>query len=358
MLRSNINDLENFEQHMQAFEQFQMQIYAGMDMQVLLIYLVLFLMVHFFVGLAFPFGGLRQPIFWSFFGNVATSMTKRLNRQKREASTLVSRGLIFGAIMMLLAYIMGDFFRQITEMQHPLMQKYAWIAVIGLWMGTINFVLPLLLLKKNMKDLEEGREVKAKARLQPFCSADLSDADAHKIARYTAEASIALFTQMFIGPLFWFVLAGGYGLFCYVVLAAAYRQLNFLGVAQTGYASAITRLYRFFDYLPQKLSYIFAFMALMAAPMAKPMVAWKNRKSHDGADAFGRLYHLIAYGFSSVLGGRYRHVTGVAVERPWYGAGDASAKMPAKDLNKIMILLLLMVSFVAVMLSFLIFYMK
>jgi len=302
-------------------------------------FLLIFLILHFFVGFLVPKDVQSLPFFWRVIGRFSGALNTRLNRKKRSQRARRIRGYIVMLLLMGIAVVFGVLFNSMTSLPE------SWIGLFVIWAGCISFTIPLKLLKRVMLSVQTKDVELARRALHKVSLAKPDTLDQFGVVRHAIEFSSWAMVRLFIGPVFWFVIAEGMGLGFYVVFAAADRAIGTQNQEDKAFTGAVGRVDKILNYIPLRFAVLLLWVASLFTPNSFPGRALRHLSRVDGLKTKKKQgQHIllsVMAGLTGVsLGGAFVPLVGSSVKRPWFGSQKASAKVSGNNIQTVLILYL------------------
>ncbi len=179
----------------------------------------------------------------------------KLNRENRSAATLVYRGIVALALLLLPAIIVGA----------ALAKPNLWATVVStasilLWFGYCFSATAVFTLWRQAKQDKLPLELPNIAYLF---------ADSHAVIRYVIATRMEAFAVGIVGGCFWYVVGGWMTMAMYLTLAAANATYG----KQLAFGWAARSLFKLVDAVPRTLSRILIALAAMATPHCRPVAS-------------------------------------------------------------------------------------
>ena len=271
---------------------------------------------------------LPHPV--AMIGAVTGWLDRRLNRDRRGASTRAFRGAIvalgLAAAMAALGWVLADFSRTIP---------YGWAI-------ELLFVV-LLLAQRSLFDhvravaraLEAAGLAGGRAAVAQIVSRDPEQLDEHGVARAAIESLAESFSDAVVAPAFWYLLLGLPGLFVYKTINTMDSMIGYRTERHAAFGMVTARLDDALNYIPARLAGGFIVAAATFVPKGLSSGALKvmlrDGGKHRSPNA-GRPEAAMAGALSVALSGPRRY-GGKTVDEPWIGE-EFSARIGVVEIRR------------------------
>lgn len=252
---------------------------------------------------------------------IVRELDRRLNRLQRSQTERTVRGALVTAILVLTGALSG--WVAAMAAAHPigwLLILYLILAAIDLhrvWAGARRVGSAL-----HGRSLDDAREA-----LKGISARRVSDLDPHAVVRAAVEALARAFSQKFVAPAFWYILAGLPGMMAWLAADIADAEIGHQTGRYQGFGMAAARLDDILNWIPARLSALLLASATLFAPKTAPLAALRvmftDARKHGSINA-GWPEAALAGALGLSLGGPRREGE-VLIRAPWIGPGRARA---------------------------------
>lgn len=305
--------------------------------------LIVFLLLHFVLGLL-PFQGGVRPWVWRIARAAGSEAAQRLNRENRRPIDLFIRGIVVILVIALNAVLAALAIHKISGF------AYGWTLQLLLLFSCISFMAPLRVMRQSFDLLQKDDLIRAKALLQPHMNEDLGDCDGYTLKRRILEFGALRLNRFFIAPIFYFLVAGEKGILLYVAMMALYDSFGLPDSKHRFFGKAVRGVEYVLDYVPARLTAVLiavsAVFVTKSHPLAGIQVALFKKKKYTPLNA-GQPVGALAGSLGITLGGPIRYGTDYVAENDWLGSDSSSAKVTLENLSQE--ILLYFVAFLIVM---------
>ncbi|MDP2206594.1 MAG: cobalamin biosynthesis protein [Alphaproteobacteria bacterium] len=285
--------------------------------------LLLFFVVHLLIGAALMARTRGRPWLWTIMESAAGDAARRLNRGGRSDSDRIVRGAVVFVVFLLLAYGAGSLWALMSR------SNWGWAADLFLLSGAMTAMAPVAVMRGVGRRLADQKTNQARDILARHLREDLTQADAHMLARKAVEYGIESLCVLLVGPALAFALFGAVGVFVYVMVMAQHRIYGHIVPAQLHFGATVRAAERLVNLLPAVVTSLLVVTGAAVVSRGKPAMAATLAVQQAGRDDSlnrGMVLAAAAGGLGLALGGPRRWADGQVRPAAWLGAAAETAR--------------------------------
>lgn len=294
----------------------------------------LFMLLQVLTALCLPGSVLsRPPAFWYAGYAGAAWLDRKLNRERRSQRERFFRGLAAVLVMTGAAFLLG----YLVDAQR--FSTYGWIVLLVFLSIVAQASLPYFFMARAVRLAKKGDRAGLAALLASVGRKTSDGADMHTLSRRVLETSAWLMNRFFIGPVFWFFLAGAPGAAVYIAVTALDRTIGHNDEAHRFFGWTAARLDDALNFIPARLTALLFVFAALFIPRGHPLRAVRlvfgKGRLWPGLNA-GAPIAALAGALGVTLGGPGTVSPDSDSQNPvlWLGDEHSSARLKIFDLKR------------------------